>query len=182
MDFFIVNFDPVGLGRGCLYSPSFLYTSKVFCYHQIQEISMKKIVLLVLILMAAMGSLFAQGLWVDGTYTANGTTFDNGWKNTVTVVVKGGYIVDAHFDAIPEAAGTYKYLRSVQGEYGMFQRGGAQSPWYVQADVAVAELLKVQDPANLARNQSAVDAISGVSITIMPHYVLVQQALRSARR
>ena len=143
---------------------------------------MKKITIMFFALLITTGALFAQGLWRDGTYTAMGTAFDNGWKNTVRVVVVNGYIVDAHFDAMPESGDKYKYLSSVLGEYGMLERAGSQSAWYVQADTAAAELLKVQDPANLARNASAVDAISGVSITIMPHFALAQQALRNARR
>ncbi len=143
---------------------------------------MRKFVVIVVLLLVAGGALFAEGMWKDGEYTAQGNAFDHGWKNFVRIAVTNGYIVEAQFDAIPEGGGKYKYLASVQGEYGMVANGGAQSAWYVQADLAAAELLKVQDPARLTRNASAVDAISGVSITIMPHFELAQQALRSARR
>ena len=84
------------------------------------------------------------------------------------------------FDAIPEDGG--KYLRSVSGEYGMLQTGGAQSAWYEQTDRATAAILKAQNPAALIRSNGEVDAITGVSITILPHFELAQRALQNARR
>lgn len=146
------------------------------------ERTTKRIVLLLVILLAVTGVVVAQGMWKDGTYTAEGDAFSHGWKNMVRLVVVNGYIVDAHFDAIPEDGGMYKYLESVQGIYGMVANGGAQSKWFVQADAAAAELLNVQDSADLTGNAGAVDAISGVSITIMPHFELAQKALQNARR
>lgn len=143
---------------------------------------MKKLVVLIIALLVVGGAVFAQGMWKDGTYTAEGDAFSHGWKNMVHVVVMNGYITDAHFDAIPEDGGKYKYVASVQGDYGMVANGDAQSAWYVQADAAAAELVKVQDPTDLTRNSSAVDAISGVSITIMPHFELAAEALQNAER
>ena len=128
------------------------------------------------------GAVFADGLWKDGVYTAEASAFARGWKDMVRIVVQNGYIVDAHFDAIPEGGGKYKYLSSVLGEYGMLQNGGAQSAWYEQADIAAAELVRVQDTAQLARVVSGADAVSGVTVTIAPHYVLAQRALQGARR
>ncbi len=143
---------------------------------------MKKMLLLLVVFMVLGGAVFAQGMWKDGTYTAMGDEFSHGWKESVRIVVENGYIVDVHFDALAEGGGMPKYLTSVQGKYGMFENGGAQSPWYVQADLAAAHLVKVQDPGQLTRSSSAVDAISGVSITINPYFVLAQEALSGARR
>lgn len=143
---------------------------------------MRKFLLIMAALLVVGGVAFGQGMWKDGVYTAEGDSFSHGWKNMVRIVVEDGYIVEAHFDAIPEGGGKYKYLESVQGIYGMVENGGAQAPYYVQADRAAAELLKAQDPAQLVRSGGTADAISGVSITIKPHFELAHEALRNARR
>lgn len=144
---------------------------------------MRKLSILVALFLLIGGVVFAEGMWQDGVYTAEADQFsDNGWKNTVRIVVENGYIVDAHFDAIPEDGDKMKYLQSVQGEYGMVANSNATERWYVQVDYAAAYLLEQQDPGRIVRNSSAVDAISGVSVTIMPHFELAQEALSGARR
>ncbi|MFP4490409.1 MAG: hypothetical protein ACLFNZ_02950, partial [Spirochaetaceae bacterium] len=82
---------------------------------------MRKIGVILVALLVIAGVAGAEGLWRDGTYTAKGDDFDNGWKNMVRIVVEDGYIVDAHFDAIPEDGDKMKYLSSVQGEYNMVE-------------------------------------------------------------
>ena len=63
---------------------------------------MKKLVILIVALLIVTGAVFAQGMWKDGTYTAEGDAFEPRLEgNMVRVVVVNGYIVDAHFDAIP---------------------------------------------------------------------------------
>lgn len=143
---------------------------------------MRKLMLLMVAMLLVAGFASAQGMWQDGVYTAEGDSFSHGWKNMVRVVVENGYIVDAHFDAIPEEGGKYKYLSSVQGEYGMVANSDAEDYWYVQVDRAAQYLLEEQDPSRVVRRGANVDALSGVSVTIMPHFELAQQALRNARR
>lgn len=143
---------------------------------------MRKLTIIIMAMLLVGGVVFGQGMWKDGVYTAEGSSFDHGWKNMVRIVVEDGYIVDAHFDAIPEGGGKYKYLSSVQGEYGMVGNSDAQEYWYVQVDEAARYLLEDQDPGRIVRRGQNVDALSGVSVTIMPHFELAQQALRNARR
>lgn len=143
---------------------------------------MRKLTVIAILFLVFGGALFAQGMWQDGVYTAEGSSFSNGWRNMVRIVVENGYIVDAHFDAIPEDGDKMKYLASVQGEYGMVANSNATEEWYIQIDRAATYLIDRQDPRRIVRNSNAVDAISGVSITVMPHFELAQQALRNARR
>lgn len=143
---------------------------------------MRKFLIVLIALFVIAGVAGAEGMWRDGTYEAEGAKFDHGWKNYVRVVVEDGYIVDAHFDAIPEEGGKMKYLASVQGDYGMVANSDATDRWYVQADRAAAKLLDTQDPSKIVTSGGNVDAISGVSITIAPHFELAQQALRGRRR
>jgi major membrane immunogen (membrane-anchored lipoprotein) len=125
---------------------------------------------------------FAAGPWQDGTYTAQGDAFDHGWKNMVQITVMNGYITAVHFDAIPEEdGGKYKYVASVQGDYGMLENSDAQAAWYAQADRAEARLIEWQDPASFQSSGGA-DAVSGVSVTIAPFFELAQEALSGARR
>lgn len=143
---------------------------------------MRKFVVVLIALLVIAGVAGAEGMWRDGTYTAQGDEFDHGWKNFVRIVVENGYIVDAHFDAIPEEGDKMKYLASVQGDYGMVANSDAQDLWAVQADRAAARLVEMQDPSKILRSGGKVDAISGVSVTIAPHFQLAQQALRGKRR
>lgn len=143
---------------------------------------MRKLTIILIVMLLIGGVAFAQGMWKDGTYTAEGSAFDHGWKNMVRIVVEDGYIVDAHFDAIPEEGGKYKYLASLQGEYGMVANSDATEYWYVQVDQAAQHLMAEQDPSRVVRRGADVDALSGVSVTIMPHFELAQQALGNARR
>lgn len=143
---------------------------------------MKRTTLVLALLIVGAAAVFGVGMWKDGTYSAQDAEFGHGYKNMVRIVVVNGYIVDAHFDAIPESGDKYKYLASVLGEYGMLQNGGAQAAWYVQADAAAAELIRVQDPAQMMRSNGEVDAISGVSIDVAPQIELAARALRNARR
>ncbi len=143
---------------------------------------MRKIIITLIILLAATGAVWGEGMWRDGTYEAQGNSFSHGWKNSVRIVVENGYITDVHFDAISEEGGKMKYLSSVQGDYGMKANSDAQSKWYVQADKAAMELLQTQDPGKILKSGNKVDAISGVSITIAPHFQLAQKALQGKRR
>lgn len=143
---------------------------------------MRKVLIILIVLLAAAGVVWGEGMWRNGTYEAQGNSFDHGWKNSVRIVVENGYITDVHFDAIPEEGGKMKYLSSVHGNYGMVANSDAQSEWYVQADKAAVKLLETQDPGKILRSGGKVDAISGVSVTIAPHFQLAQQALRGKRR
>ena len=137
------------------------------------------IVLMVLFLVAGMG--FAEGMWSDGTYTAEGDAFDHGWKPMVQITVMGGYISDVHFDSLPEEGDKTKYVASVQGEYGMVANSDATRHWYEQMDDLAAYLVETQDPAE-ALSSGGVDAVSGVSVTGNNFYELAEDALSGARR
>lgn len=143
---------------------------------------MKKVLIVLIVLLAVAGVVWAEGMWRDGTYEAQGNSFSHGWKNSARIVVENGYITDVHFDAIPEGGGKMKYLSSIQGDYGMVANSDAQAEWYVQADKAAVKLLETQDPSKILKSGGKVDAISGVSVTIAPHFQLAQQALRGKRR
>lgn len=122
------------------------------------------------------------GTYKDGTYHAEAAEFaGSGWKETADVVVAGGKIIKVNFSGVNEA-GEDKKQNSVDGKYGMVEKGGAQAEWHEQAAKAEAYLIEKQDPAALTFNdEGKTDAISGVSISLQSYYDLAAQALAQAK-
>ena len=78
---------------------------------------------------------------------------------------------------------TLKKQRSMDGEYGMLENGGAIAAWYEQAQAAEDYLLQVQDPAAIELNDTGhADAISGATIHVNDMVSLAEEALAGASR
>jgi major membrane immunogen (membrane-anchored lipoprotein) len=116
----------------------------------------------------------------DGVYFAMEDDFAerSGWKYAVTMVVENGEITEVEWNGAHRTSGTDKVTRSESGEYGMVENGGAQWPWYEQAENAEAYLIDLQDPAAMELDGSGyTDAVSGVTIHINELQSLAQEAL-----
>ncbi|MFW5643165.1 MAG: FMN-binding protein, partial [Alkalispirochaeta sp.] len=125
------------------------------------------------------------GMWKDGHYHAEEPEFgESGWKYTVDLTVVGGRIVAANWTGIHEEGGTDKKTRSMDGEYGMVENGGAMAPWFEQAQAAEEYLLEVQDPTDIeyTSEEGHTDAISGATIHVIEFFTLAEEALEGARR
>ena len=124
------------------------------------------------------------GMWRDGHYAAEEDSFsDSGWRSTVDLTVFGGRIVAANWDGVAEDGGTNKKQRSMDGEYGMLENGGAIASWAEQARAAENYLIEVQDPSEITPNdEGAVDAISGATINVSGFVALASEALEGASR
>jgi major membrane immunogen (membrane-anchored lipoprotein) len=122
------------------------------------------------------------GPYEDGAYSAEAAEFpESGWKDKVDLTVVSGYIVAAYWNPYDEE-GRDKYEVSKAGEYGMVERGGAQAPWWEQADAVEAKLIETQDPTAVSRDEEGnTDAISGVSIHVDSFFELADEALEEAR-
>ncbi|MBA9088353.1 major membrane immunogen (membrane-anchored lipoprotein) [Fontibacillus solani] len=123
------------------------------------------------------------GTYKDGTYHAEAADFDakSGWKETADVVVAAGKVIKVNFSGV-NAAGEDKKQNSIDGKYGMKEKGGAQAEWHEQAVKAEAYLVEKQDPAALTFNEEGkTDAISGVSISLQSYYDLAAKALEQAK-
>lgn len=123
------------------------------------------------------------GTYKDGTYHAEADKFDehSGWKETADVVIAAGKIVKVNFSGVNEA-GEDKKQNSIDGKYGMKEKGGAQAEWHEQAAKAEAYLVEKQDPASVSFNEEGkTDAISGVSISLNSYFDLVTKALEQAK-
>jgi major membrane immunogen (membrane-anchored lipoprotein) len=125
------------------------------------------------------------GMWQDGQYHAEEPEFGRtGWKYMVDLTVIGGRIVAANWNGIHEEGGTDKKTRSMDGEYGMVENGGAIAPWFEQARAAEAYLLETQDPTAIeyTTEEGHTDAISGATIHVVEFFSLAEEALEGARR
>jgi len=122
----------------------------------------------------------ALGPYEDGVYYAEAAEFaSSGWKGTVDLTVYNGRIMAVNWSAVNEA-GQDKKEASINGDYGMVAKGGAQAEWHEQAYAAEAFLLETQDPAAITYNADGyTDAISGVSVHVNDFVELVEKALEA---
>lgn len=113
----------------------------------------------------------ATGVLADGIYFASDAEFaDSGWKETVTLTVRGGAIVDADWNGVNIAGGVDKKTYDKGGRYNMVKFGQARAEWYQQAMDAEAYLVKNQ-------RTGSVDEIGSVSIHVDSFNDLVKKAL-----
>ena len=125
------------------------------------------------------------GPFQDGQYHAEEAEFgETGWKYTADLTVVGGRIVAANWNGLAEDGGTSKKQRSMDGEYGMVENGGAMAPWFEQARAAEAYLLDTQDPTAIeyTSDEGHADAISGATIHVIEFFTLAEEALEGASR
>ncbi|AJS61053.1 hypothetical protein [Paenibacillus sp. IHBB 10380] len=123
------------------------------------------------------------GTYKDGSYHAEGDQFDpeSGWKSTVDLTVANGKIIYAFYSGVNEA-GDDKQAYSIEGKYGMKEKGGSASEWHEEAQAAEAFLIEKQDPAALAVNaEGKTDAITGVTIHVADFVTLSEKALEGAK-
>lgn len=140
---------------------------------------MKRVALITALLLAVSFIAFANGeqeaagaQYQDGIYFAQADEFPakSGWKYNVTLEVKGGKVVSADWNGANVDAGTSKKTRSMDGEYGMVEKGGAMAPWYEQAEAVEAWFVKNQ-------STEMPDSISGATIGLEDFFALAQKAL-----
>lgn len=121
------------------------------------------------------------GPYEDGHYHAEEPEFAErtGWKYMVDLTVVGGRIVAANWNGVHRDGGTDKKTRSMDGEYGMVENGGAMAPWFEQAIATENYLLEVQDPTAIeyTSDDGHTDAISGATIHVIEFFTLVEEAL-----
>ncbi len=120
------------------------------------------------------------GTFKDGVFHAEEADFNakTGWKETADFTVVNGYVVAASWSGVHKDGGKDKKTKSIDNEYGMVAYGNAQSPWYVQAVGTEGYFIANQGKAPAySDNEGHTDAISGVSISVMPLFKLGEQAL-----
>ncbi len=119
--------------------------------------------------------------YVDGSYFAADTTFDNGFRYWVVVTVKDKAIKSVVWNAYNADGGASKCLGddkitcSEKGNYGL---NGAKGTWDVQEKAAVDWIVQNQNISNITFNDDGTtDAITSVSISTKDLFALCNQAL-----
>ncbi len=129
------------------------------------------IMLLFLLLTSALTACGNQTGLQDGYYTAQALEFSHGWKEYVTIMVKGGNIVSVEYNA-ENASG---FIKSWDNAYmqTMLHSNGTYPNEYTR-DYA-SQLLEGQ-------GNSSIDAISGASSSHASFVKLAEAVLEQARK
>ena len=129
------------------------------------------IMLLFLMLTIALTACGNQTGLQDGYYTAQALEFSHGWKEYVTIMVKGGNIVSVEYNA-ENASG---FIKSWDNAYmqTMLHSNGTYPNEYTR-DYA-SQLLEGQ-------GNSSIDAISGASSSHTSFVKLAEAVLEQARK
>ena len=129
------------------------------------------IMLLFLLLTSALTACGNQTGLQDGYYTAQALEFSHGWKEYVTIMVKGGNIVSVEYNA-ENASG---FIKSWDNAYmqTMLHSNGTYHNEYTR-DYA-SQLLEGQ-------GNSSIDAISGASSSHTSFVKLAEAVLEQARK
>ncbi len=107
----------------------------------------------------------------DGYYTAQAAEFSHGWKEYITIMVKGGKIVSVEYNA-ENASG---FIKSWDNAYmqNMLHVAGTYPNEYTR--YYANQFLEGQ-------GESEIDALSGASSSYGSFQVLVQAVLEQARK
>ena len=135
---------------------------------------MKRIVAIFLSLLLMMSLLTACGdqpRLQDGYYTAQAEEFNYGWKEYITILVKGGNIVSVEYNA-ENASG---FIKSWDNAYmqTMLHSDGTYPNEYTR--YYANQLLEGQ-------GEGSIDAITGASSSHASFQILAQAVLEQARR
>ena len=135
---------------------------------------MKRIVAIFLSLLLMMSLLTACGdqpRLQDGYYTAQAEEFNYGWKEYITILVKGGNIVSVEYNA-ENASG---FIKSWDNAYmqTMLHSDGTYPNEYTR--YYANQLLEGQ-------GEGSIDAITGASSSHASFQILAQAVLEQARK
>lgn len=129
------------------------------------------ILLSVLLMVSALTACGSQTGLQDGYYTAQAAEFNFGWKEYVTILVKGGNIISVEYNA-ENASG---FIKSWDNAYmqTMLHANGTYPNEYTR--YYAGQLLDGQ-------GEGSIDVITGASSSHKSFEVLAQAVLEQARR
>lgn len=125
---------------------------------------------LLIALLTACGSKTTENELQDGYYTAQAAEFSHGWKEYVTIIVKGGSIVSVEYNA-ENASG---FIKSWDSNYmqTMLHSNGTYPNEYTR--YYANQLLEGQ-------GEGSIDALSGASSSHGSFQLLAKAVLEQAR-
>ncbi|MCI8360896.1 MAG: FMN-binding protein [Clostridiales bacterium] len=121
----------------------------------------------------------AAGSHKDGTYTAEGSYDDQGYKPVVKVTVSGGKLSALDCDEVKEDGSSKKSL-SQSGQYGMKEKAGAKGEWHEEAALFEKAAVEKGLDAISFGSDGKTDAISGCTISVSHFAALAREALQKA--
>lgn len=126
------------------------------------------LIMLFMVMLTACGK--KEGLQ-DGYYTAQASEFNHGWREFITIMVKGGSIVSVEYNAENESG----FIKSWDNAYmqTMLHTNGTYPNEYVRN--YASQLLEGQGEKNI-------DALTGASSSCQSFQKLVVGVLEQARR
>ena len=132
---------------------------------------MKRFFCVLLLLALPLAACGDQNTLQDGYYTAQAAEFSHGWKEYVTIMVKGGNIVSVEYNA-ENASG---FIKSWDNAYmqNMLHSNGTYPNAYTR--YYAGQLLDGQ-------GEGGIDALTGATSSYGSFQVLAQAVLEQARR
>ena len=119
----------------------------------------------------------AEAGLTDGTYSWQSADFDDsGYKDVVSLTVKGGKITEAEWDAL-DKDGIGKKQISRDGQYKMTEDGPI---WAEQSEALCAYVVKNQSAEGLVNAEGKCDAIASVSIHVSNFVKGVEECMMQA--
>lgn len=117
----------------------------------------------------------------DGLYfSQDQESSQDGWTNTVTILVKDGKINTVNYDAINHDVTAFKRQLSLSNEYHMVEESQENLKWHEQVEMIENYLINHQSFESLSLDENGkTDAITGVTISIKPFIDLIQKALNN---
>ena len=116
----------------------------------------------------------------DGTYHAEETSYNEGYKYFLDMTVEGGKITAVNWDAYKENSDSTKKKESREGRYTMTETG---KKWHEQAEIMEKALIEAGDPEKIvfSPDNGKTDAYAGVSVDVSVFVQLARNAAAQAR-
>lgn len=136
-----------------------------------QKLRLSLLLLLILTLMSACGGSTTDMALQDGYYTAKAAEFSHGWKEYITIMVKGGSIVSVEYNAENPSG----FIKSWDSNYmqNMFHSNGTYPNEYTR--YYAGQLLEEQ-------GEGAIDALSGATSSYNSFQKLSAAVIEQARK
>lgn len=137
----------------------------------IQKLRLTLISLVILTLLCACGSTTTDAALQDGYYTAQAAEFSHGWKEYITIMVKGGSIVSVEYNAENSSG----FIKSWDSNYmqNMLHSNGTYPNEYTR--YYAGQLLEGQ-------GEGAIDVLTGASSSYNSFQKLSAAVVEQARQ
>lgn len=137
----------------------------------IQKLRITLISLVILTLLCACGSTTTDAALQDGYYTAQAAEFSHGWKEYITIMVKGGSIVSVEYNAENSSG----FIKSWDSNYmqNMLHSNGTYPNEYTR--YYAGQLLEGQ-------GEGAIDVLTGASSSYNSFQKLSAAVVEQARQ